>query len=123
MTLSTTAYIGITDADIAGTGAAATFRVYVTDVVPSVKVGLFDFTLRGFVKKLLQAGLTQFVQDHVPALTVPLETKIPLRFPAHGSGALNPNTARWRQSIDGSFAERRTKPGLCPETEAPAVPS
>ena len=82
VSLRTTAYLGISDAEIAGNGASATLRVHVVDVLPNVKLSLVDFTLRGFVRDLLKAGLTQFVQDHVPTLTVPLETRLPVRFAA-----------------------------------------
>jgi hypothetical protein len=103
VSLQTTAYLGITDSDIAGDGKSATLRVRIVDVVPSVKVGWFDFTLRGFVRRLLKAGLTQFVQDHVPALTVPLETRVPVRFGAFDQRVAIPGPRGGNSQLEGQL--------------------
>ncbi len=74
ITLRTTAFVHIESQAVPTVPGQATVSVEIMDVVPDVKIGIFDFKLRGFVRELIKVELARLVSEKVPKMFIPLET-------------------------------------------------
>lgn len=103
VTLRTTAFVDIEPVAAQGLPGEATVSIQIVDVVPDVKVGIFDFALRGFVQNLIKVNLSKLVTDHVPKMTIPLQVNNHLAY-AGGAVPADIPTPRDSSAILGNIS-------------------
>jgi len=102
VSLSTIAFVHIEPQSGGTVPDQALVSVEIVDVVPNIKVGIFQFSLRGFVKNLIQANLQKLISEKVPKAAIPLEASTHIAY-STGPLPLNIKTPRDDSYILGNM--------------------